>query len=314
MRELVAAQLVQQIFPSMYIPEVPRFTDAFLSFVDHHPTVSRFRGRGTFRTTTRIHMEKLDRLADELVQRGLARQSREPAWFDVEPTTAHYFMTYLATLLGFVAEYQPVTDSPKGLSNLVSRPRAFPQIQPHRQLWRAKILDNLLPGPIELDDVDKLATFKDRHGQQLKRFRNHVEQFLLDLEAAPENQSDERILRFLADAKDQVSEISTRLREHRWQILGFGTLCTIASSLLPLIATAPRGDYLEAAGAGFGIISAIGTALSVQHLRDVQRHPLAYAVFIERSMNLKVHGSDGPTLYEIDDDQLLIKLLRNHPY
>jgi len=47
----------------------------------------------------RVHIEKLDGIADALVRQRLAAPGRYP-WYDVEPDTAEDFMSYLAASLG----------------------------------------------------------------------------------------------------------------------------------------------------------------------------------------------------------------------
>lgn len=325
MRKLVDAELVKPETPSRHTYKARNFTRAFMQFVDNDPAMLKLRSslniHGRYRhledlpfPSSLVHMEKLEEIAFELQVRGLAVHSRDEnngwGWFRVETTTAYYFMAYLATVIGAVANYQPATDKPMYLSALLGSYRDLLDNRASREIWRTKILTNLLPGPARLDSVDKLVSFKEKYGVQLSRFRNEIEQFILDLEAAPSHQHEERINRFISSALEQRDEISHRMREHKWSILSMGTLLSLGASALPLADSLPTGNYFEAIGAGLGIAAAFAAALSTQQLQEIKNRPMAYAVLTRSKLKLPDSKVNEPVLSEIDDVDLLKKLLK----
>ena len=81
MREFVKAGLVKQVIPGRYVRCIPQFKEAFLELINNHEIIKERISRklNTLRTI-RIHMEKLDDLADDLCDMGLADQRVYP-WF-----------------------------------------------------------------------------------------------------------------------------------------------------------------------------------------------------------------------------------------
>lgn len=309
MRELLTAGLVEPIGPGAYIQQTPDFTDAFVAFVENHPEISQVTpDQLTPQRTVKIHMEKLGEVADFLEDRELAEKAGGPSWdlwYRVERTTAYCFMTYLAGVLGEVTEFQPATDRARSLSDLVETADEEP-----KQRWRAHILDHLLPGPTMIESVDDFLVFKQRHESHLTRFRNDVEEFLLDLEAAPEEQHEERTDRFLAQAADEIEYIAGQMRAHKWNLLNLGTLCSVGASAASYLS---GGDELATAAAGLSILSAVASALSPDQLKEVQRRPLAYAVLVDRAFDLQAHTPSGPSLSEVNDAAVLMRLLSEQP-
>jgi hypothetical protein len=278
---------------------LPRFAEAFIEFLERDPIISiNARQRNMRRAPMMIHMEKLDNLAYELVDMGLAEEAPEYSWYRVERNTAKHFMSYLAITLGAVTEYRPATDDIRNLATLVGPQHMRARTLDRRQNWRARILDNLLPTPMFLTNMYDLVEFKGKYATELIRFRNHIEVFLLDLAAAPQEQAEERINRFLSGAREQSTELAARMREHKWRFLSFSALCALTGSLLPFIAAAQQGSGLETVGEGFNVLSAALSLFSAQQLHEIQQHPLAYSLSFKSRFELPRDSKD-PSLREM---------------
>src|SRR2546426_3492340 len=76
-RSLVTEGLVFQVIPRVYISEVPRFGDAFRQYLDGLGRDADRRRKGFGRGKVfPLHVEKLDRIGDDLVARCLARRAK----------------------------------------------------------------------------------------------------------------------------------------------------------------------------------------------------------------------------------------------
>ncbi|GAH86528.1 unnamed protein product, partial [marine sediment metagenome] len=112
MQELIKAELVKQIIPMNYIHSIPRFKEAFIELIDRNQIINHaHKITKESNETFLIHIEKLDNIAGELCDRGLAEPVNYP-WYNVEKVTANLFMAYLAAVLGELSEIDmaPITD------------------------------------------------------------------------------------------------------------------------------------------------------------------------------------------------------------
>lgn len=229
-----------------------------------------------------IHRGKLEGLAARLVERGLARRV-DRSWIEVEGYTAYHFMSYLASLLGAITDYQPATDGYAGLAYLAGHSSPPKHIFQLRDQLRAQVLNDVLPSPANIEDIGSLVRFKETYGEQLVRFRRHVEDFLDRLESAPGPKSREMIARFRAANRDEMAELSARMREQKWQFINTTTICSVASSIIPFTKAVEQNQKHALWEAVPGLIAAISTALSARQVRSLQRHPLAYALIARQT-------------------------------
>src|SRR6267142_2010262 len=149
MKDLVQVGLVKQIFPNEHVGNIPRFTEAFLEYIDRADFPIKPNSIELASTeTSQIHIEKLNKIANGLVDRGLAKLDHDP-WFNVERTVADQFMAYLAGVLSETDDLKsvPITDQERSLVNF-SLPSA------EKYDWKQKlselrpfILQDLLPVP-----------------------------------------------------------------------------------------------------------------------------------------------------------------------
>ncbi|CAM3888436.1 hypothetical protein GCM10009865_22160 [Aeromicrobium ponti] len=261
-RKLVEAELIEQVVPEQHLWNVPNFEDAFLEFIDNNPvfcSISKL-GRlgligqdGVIRTTTEIHMGKLRSLGHQLEQRGLATKGRG-SWYTVESYTASNFMTYLATVLGTLTEYRPLTDSYNELSYFLPNVRKKNTRDLLKEQLRARIIEKVLPVPSSVEDPYDIYRFKEKHYDKLTRFRRYVEEFILNLELLPENQIDERIQLFSENSGYEIRDISDTMKTFKWRMISYATFCSIASPALSLVKGISEDSNLDTVNATVGLL------------------------------------------------------------
>lgn len=250
---LIQEDLVKPIIPGLHVDEIPNFTEAFLEYVDspNYPVPRGVINRKRVSTFS-VHMEKLGPIGSKLVERGLAREKHDWAWYDVEAYTANQFMAYLAATLGKLPEIEskPITNSIQNLDSFAPQYHQGGKLRPEIDEMRTVILKDIFPAPSGGINPKNLADFKDDHKRELTRFRNKVESFLLTA-AAIENPSlrSETIEQFINETRDDVDDLSERMKSRGWRritsgVLGYsivavGTASAIATGgLLGVVAAA----------------------------------------------------------------------------
>lgn len=130
---LVRERLVEQIIPGQYLGRIKNFKRAFLQYIDTKDFKAKYRS-----SWPQVHMEKLQRVGDELCNRGLARKvGREYSpWYRVEPRTAAMFMAYLAAVLGQITEEEffPISEPHRLAPFLSNSPHS--RVQTREIIWR----------------------------------------------------------------------------------------------------------------------------------------------------------------------------------
>ena len=165
---LVRENLVTQVVPGMHLWKVPRFDAAFLDHLDTKDA----RPLAPSHQWPRVHMEKLQGLAEGLCERGLARKddsAEYSPWYVIEPDTADDFMAYLAAVLGQIPgerEFVPVTDHIDHVSRFRLPAPSLGRRAPIREL----VLPGLLPSPSATVEAARLAEFKAKHAGELRSF------------------------------------------------------------------------------------------------------------------------------------------------
>ncbi|MDM5226071.1 hypothetical protein QUF73_07590 [Cytobacillus sp. NJ13] len=293
MRKLVEAELIEQVVPENYLWNVASFEEEFLEFIDNNPVfcpisklgkLGLIGQNGVIKTTTEIHMGKLRGLGQKLEQRGLATKGRG-SWYTVEEYTASNFMTYLATVLGAITEYRPLTDSYNELSYFLPNVEKENTRDVLKEQLRARIIEKVLPVPSSIEDPYDIYRFKEKHYDKLKRFRRHVEEFMLNLELLPEYQVEERIKLFAESSEDEIRDISDKMKSFKWRMISFATLCSIAPPALDLVKGISEDSKLDTASATVSLLGAVGSALSRAEIIEIERRPLAYAAIVEKQFN-----------------------------
>lgn len=289
MAKLVESGLVKHINPPLYIRLIPQFDQAFLQFIDANPTIAARRGVPLDQQQTfRIHIEKLGSIAAGLCERGLAKPYKEYSWYEVEDFTARQFMAYLAAALGRVEElgYVPATDDAQSLAVLSSEPEGRMAMLALRERLRVSILQGVLPAPTGGVHVAELSKFKSRYGDQLGRFRRHVESLILGIaESRDPEIGRERVHLAQQELRDQVEELQARMRERNWPRISKGTLCSLVAGTVASTAAIATGNVPGAAAGLIGIAGVVYNAFTGSpQQQEIMRSPLAYAALAQERL------------------------------
>lgn len=284
MAALVREKLVTQVVPGMHLWKVPDFEAAFLDHVD----AMTARQSAPSDLWPKVHIEKLQQVAEGLCQRGLARQDKSEKyspWFNVEPQIAEEFMAYLAAVLGQIPgedKFVPVTNQIKHLQQFrVPAPSVG-----RRASIRELVLPRLLPSPSDAVDVASLAEFKANHGSELLDFRREIEFHIADWARIESDAEREVAIQEGLDLlADRVRQISEKMEQAKWPRLDFGSLCTIVGSGLAVCGAVTTGDFVFGLpGAGLSLASAVYQAFGGADHNDAGG-PLAYAVLAEHQFS-----------------------------
>jgi len=284
MRRLVQVGLVNQIFPGQYTDSIPRFAEAFLEYVDR-PDFPVKPGAVKLTSTKKlhIHIEKLNRVADGLVERELATAVSYP-WFDVEITVADQFMTYLASVLSETEELRstPITDQERSLVT-------FSQPAAEGNDWRYEldrirpvILQDLLPVPSGGIDPEELARFKSDNLPALGNFRRKIESFLAEIVGVDAGPAQHRIDLFKQQAEVDINELVELMRVSGWSKVGLGTLFAVTAGALGVAGAVATGGTLAIVAAAFGFGAVIPDLVSPKKVDAGHRDYAAYAASVRK--------------------------------
>jgi hypothetical protein len=221
---------------------------------------------------TKIHIEKMDNLGDELVHMKLA-SSTHYSWYMVEAETADDYMSYLATVLGQLPDLQfaPITDQMDCLNRLLPTENQANFADRELSALRMEILEEVLPAPATPLSATEIGSFKDKHGKELSRFRRGIELELTNTAAISDVRLRERQLELIKEkVREETAEICSKMEGQGWHGLVFGKLCALLGSI-PGVGVVPK------------LINAVYKALADTEPLD-KRLPLAYAAYAQREL------------------------------
>lgn len=277
MRELVAAELVEQIVPEGFIDKIPNFGRPFITYV--HRRLSQIERRRlsspvNLQPKALLHIEKVARVADELRELNLARHHKGP-WYKVEAWVADAFMAYLASSLGVLDEINaaPVTGHADSFQVLGGN-------LPNRNQVRELILENIFPTPDEID-INKLVEFKAKHRKLLHRLRDKIEGDCIELANITSiTARRERSEILVREIKEEINEITSFIKNN-WQRVTFRTLIPLLGVGAGAIAAGPlEQPIVGAIASGSSLTTAVYEAVGgIKHFQQVTSKPLAYAAF-----------------------------------
>jgi len=291
MRELREEGLLEEVRPVFTFGDVPNFRDAFLAYLDGDETVQQQRVRPLDELSlAHVHVWKLGNLANDLIERGLARFSRGAGWelwLDVEERTADLFMAYLAATLGALQEFRmdPVTNRGEAMAALLGVDTQTGLTLKRARELRLGVLEDLLPAPAESVTVKELAKFKRDHGRELAAFRDHIDEELMKVAMLAESDASEEqariALRRLLRERDEIAEMMER---RRWPRILFGSIAGLGVAAAALAAPLVVGGGAAAAAfAAPGLVPAVYAALADVRTRpDFGNRPMAYAALAQR--------------------------------
>lgn len=289
MYDLIQEGLVEPIAPAKYVHKIERFSYAFLDYIKspYFPIPNDIESRKALPTST-IHIEKIEPIARELIEMGLARPSprpREYPWFEVESHTATLFMAYLASSLGKLNELrsEPITYNLKeftSISRLYPREKVLSQICKNRTL----ILDNVLPAPSVDLHPSEIADFKEEHGKELIRFRNKLEKELNQLSAIEDTYLQNRqIEQIILDIENEKKEIRELMMARGWGKIKSASLLYCIPPALSLILAIQKGEFAEEIiGASSFMLQAYDFYSSIRAEDSLRFNNAVYAVLAEK--------------------------------
>ena len=246
---------------------------------------------------SRLHEGKADsRLFLEMEEVGLAKRETirgddgwDEEWWSVEETLADQYMAYLAsTISGFRKGTYPVTDKATAIAALSFSPG---DVTTRLQELRYAAITSALPAPSSAVSVKELRKFKDKHQDQLRRLRHHLDGRLADLAGI-----DDEVLRdvkansILDEIRDDVAVLREQMNRRNWPrivLIGVGGVVGAALATASAVSTA-GGTLALGLAVGSGTASLANTAYQAAEIfrkpRYNKRAPLAYAAL---ASNLK---------------------------
>ena len=136
---------------------------------------------------------------------------------------------------------------------------------------RLQILEDALPGPAEPLEAHEIELFKDRHGNQLSRFRREIELELTTLMDMNDFDLQQRRLElFKEKVHEETADIRSKMEKYGWKNLVFGKLCALLAAV-PGISTVPK------------IINAVYKAFVDSDSFD-KKSPFAYAAYAQKEL------------------------------
>jgi hypothetical protein len=272
-RSLVEANLVVQVMPGMYLYNAPNVTPSFLEYLETaEPVLDARRESFLQGRAVPIHMEKLQDLGNELIWLGLASFQHYP-WYSVEKETADDYMGYLATILGRFPDlgFAPITDQIRCLTGLISSNHPSHLLDREINSMRLQILEEALPAPAMPLRAYEIERFKDRHGEQLSRFRRKIELELTNLADINNLNLQRRRLQLVKEEiRDETADIRSKMEAQGWRNIVFGKLCALLAAI-PGISPIPK------------LINAVYKAIAGDNSVD-NKAPLAYAAYAQKEL------------------------------
>lgn len=281
MRDLVSAELVEQVFPAQYIPYNTKFEENFIKLIKSNGYDKMGQKNAGLQGYFKIHIEKFgDRLKDELKSLGLLNEIGYP-WYFVEKNTATLLMTYVAAVLGMSDDLSmtPITDRSEYLKPYLTE--QFP-LQSHRNN-ELIVLNKLIPVPENPIPVLELSNFKEKYSTLLSPFRDEISSKIDQISLIIDKSTrDYEIKDFIKKSEEKIEEISKRIEEQKWGKVNLGTLTSITASAIPVMDINEPSDLLKAIP---GLIGAVYSVIqpSIKERKQIKAEPLAYASYVRKS-------------------------------
>jgi Family of unknown function (DUF6236) len=200
----------------------------------------------------------------------------------VEKSTADLYMDYLVGSICRIKGFWPVTDSSQTLADLA---KPVDNTSSRLAELRYTTIMDALPVPSQPVPPMELARFKERHRDELRRLRIHLNGKLADLVTI----DDEHLRRvkeesILQEIRDDVARLTEQMSKQRWPAIMFtGVAGVVAGGLVAGAAAAATcgGALALGLGIGAGVVGTIGpTKETVDIIRSPRlnaREPFAYA-------------------------------------
>lgn len=293
MVEFVRAGLVKQIIPDMYNMEAGRnFARSFISLIEKYGLNRKARdSRFGPIYSSRIHIDKFGyEITRYLVEEKLAKEEKYP-WYTVENTTAGLFMSYLASFLGNSDELnmKPITDDVTTFATF-SEEYAIGDFNNNYSLDRMRIdvLENILPIPSYVVDVNAIVRFKECYGDLLPKFREKIESKIKELSFIEDpTESEYHLTQFKKSVSEEIEDLVAKMREKDWGRILFGTVCGLGAAALPGTRAIVERDWVSGLETIPGLMGAVYAAYDgfESKQKSIITSPFAYAAYVKREFN-----------------------------
>jgi hypothetical protein len=291
MRELVSAELVEQIVPIEHLHTIENFEENFIKCIENririfNKPIGLCANSKLLKSSmsAKIHIEKLGELPKWLEQNGLATHDHYP-WLNIEPNVANMFMSYLSAVLGGLpsVDATPITDN-LNCANILGH-SSSPRLGNNKNQIRSHILRKILPIPSSNISLDSLLKFKDKYKKLLPKFRELIETYCTELATIPNGeQRKARLETVTLNLKQQGEEIEDAIRTS-WNDITFKSLAPLLASGGALSGSLATGNPLAIGTATVSFIAAAYSSLSsVQRPQAYINKPLAYYVLAKKEL------------------------------
>lgn len=269
MREMLSNNLIIPIVPDEIIRKIPNFSNSFIHFITKSDSEYTRFVKSFKKNRSKIHVGKLGKeLKNQLIELNLAKPIKNSRFYYVEKKVGYYFMLYLAASIGSLKEYsmKPITNNLHNVSSLILEDK----MKNLRDSYRLAILEDILPAPQKLLNIDDLIIFKNKYSVYLNNFRNEIELKLIEiLNIHDFEMQKEMLMRITIQYQEQISFLVSKMKE---------------SSMGKVI----RGNFI-------GFIADVSNPLSIyQNIKDafgktnldsLVSEPMIYAAFMNKKFN-----------------------------
>jgi hypothetical protein len=286
--ELIREGLLRSVMPEQVLRHsFTAFSDGFLALLQtHQPLGSIDSGQAQL-----IHEEKMgSAVYRDLEDRGLARLLTDShGWWLVEFSTAALYMAYLTgAVCGADSDLFPVTDSGEAIS-LLGRPA--PTVAAKLRSLRYETLTQVLPAPSRPVSAVELRRFKERHNEDLKRLRRHLNGQIARIAAIEDpdlrDATKDGIFQSIEDDVARLREQMTRRHWPRIIFVGFAGVVAATMAAVDAIIT-PGNALIHGLGIGSTVIamspSLAGMAGSVRSGPFDDHSPFVYAAAVAQAL------------------------------
>jgi hypothetical protein len=206
----------------------------------------------------------------------------------MEKRTADMLMAYLAAVLGqhTSRKMDPITDSKECLDIFATIPEANGDIKAQKELIWSEIIAGILPAPVERVSPAKLAEFKERHRDLLRRFRTAIDDLVISIAMIPDPRwRAERVESSMKGLMMQRDEIIARMNEGRWRRIGLGALGAVVCGSIALADAILTGGMLTQASTSLGLVSAVYAAYGgARTPQELLARPMAYGALAQQRL------------------------------
>ena len=227
------------------------------------PTFNKFRKKGRFRLTSRIHSNKSsDSLYDFVAELGLAKHDDDYEWIKFERKTALLYMSLLAKYLADIdANHTTI-----GTDYAAYEGFNFKKVGPNNGFPVVSFdLNNILPTPRENVPLKKIIDFKRKRADNLRHFKQHISDFQSKISKAESNaELKEHTINFRDNIINGVNDLTAVLKDSRVDstFKTFRSLINLKSPTMIAAAGAVLNNELEflqipvdLAGIGLGVMA-----------------------------------------------------------